>query len=81
MDDNFTYLRFKQMIMTTYIIDYGMSSDDRLLIKHLDLLRIRFDPNEFTHETLSEYRTYLFSQLQIDLDKWNGDRSMRAGTE
>ena len=78
MTDNFTYLRFKQMIMTSYLIDLDVSEFDPKYNKHLDLLRQRFDPNDFAAETIGEYRIELFNRLQFEADVWNSDRTMRG---
>lgn len=77
METNFTYLRFKQMIMTSYLIDMGAHKNDPRLNKHLDLLRLRFDPKDFDLSTVGVYRVELFNQLQFEIDTWNNDQTMR----
>ena len=78
MTNNFTYLRFKQMIMTSYLIDIGVNKNDPRFAKHLDLLRIRFDPEGFDQDTIEVYRIELFNQLQFEIDVWNQERMLRG---
>jgi hypothetical protein len=76
MRENFTYTRFRQMIMISYLVDLNFNKGSDRLKKHLDLLRLRFDPADFTHETVGEYRVDLFNRLQQEIDIWENVRSM-----
>ena len=69
------------MIMYSYLNDMDGVIDEEVFKKHLDLLRVRYDPNAFTHETVHEYRVFLFTSIQEELDDWNGKRLIRTMVE
>jgi len=75
--ENFTYLRFKQMIIDSYT-EAGYRLNDPLLNKHLDLLRLHFNQKHFTFSNIGEYRVLLFEKLQIAADSWYASIQMRG---